>query len=282
METKRETPPGYLKHFLITSANRARDQRSQSEDYFLVDSHTGLLGVFDSVGGRDQGRLVSHLAGKTIAAAWQCLSPAQRQGSPAQLEASLQVLIRQADTAIASLVIPQAQRRPATTSALSVLSWQAQEAYVTIAHIGDSRVYLLREGQSLQCLTQDNGYFPFAVRHGRLTREEALRIEQAENASDLSPEDQAHFARRNKIMCAVGWTDFPHIQMHSLALMPGDCVLLCTDGVHDNLTDQEIEEVLRGSVEASAQRLVSAAYHRSQQTHLRAKPDNISAIIAQH
>ena len=95
-------------------------------------------------------------------------------------------------------------------------------------------------------------------------------------------DDTALVERRNKITCAVGWTDFPRIQTCSLALLPGDRILLCTDGVHDNLTDQEIEEVLRGTDEASAQRLVSTAYHRSQQTHFRAKQDDISAIVALH
>jgi serine/threonine protein phosphatase PrpC len=266
--------------FLIDSANKAREQRSQSEDYILVDPDTGLLGVFDAVGGRDNGRLVSHLAGKTIASVWQSLSQETQKAPPTQLEASLQELIRQADTTIAGLMIPPEQRRPATTVALSVLSFQQAQAYLTLAHIGDSRVYLLRAGLHLQRLTEDHGYFPFAVRHGRLTQEEALRIEQAEHESSLSPGDQTHFARRNEITCAVGWTDFPRIQTCSLALIPDDCVLLCTDGVHDNLTDQEIEEVLRGSDGTSAQRLVNAAYHRSQQTHFRAKQDDISAIVA--
>ena len=45
--------------FLIDSANQKQEHRSQSEDYVLVDPNTGLLGVFDSVGGRDKGRLVS-------------------------------------------------------------------------------------------------------------------------------------------------------------------------------------------------------------------------------
>ncbi len=270
------------KRFLIDSANQAREQRSQSEDYILVDPDTGLLGIFDAVGGRDNGRLVSHLAGKTIASAWQSLPQETRKAEPSQLESSLQALIRQADTTIAELVIPPEQRRPATTVALGVLSFQQTQVYLTIAHIGDSRVYLLRAGQHLQRLTEEDGYFPFAIRHGRMTEEEALRIEQAEYESSLSTEDQTHFARRNEITCAVGWTDFTRIQTRSLALVLGDCLLLCTDGVHDNLTDQEIEEVLRGSNETSAKLLVSAAYHRSQQTHFRAKRDDISAIVAHY
>jgi serine/threonine protein phosphatase PrpC len=264
---------------LIEHANQPREQERQSEDYILVTD--GLLGVFDSVGGRDKGRLVSHLAGKVIAAAWRSLSGAERQRPPEQLESVLQALIRQADTAIAELPIPPEHKRPATTAALCALSTHQGQAYATVAHIGDSRVYLLRAGQPLRRLTKDNGYFSFAVRHQQLTEEEALRIEQAEQAEDLLPEQQAHFARRNTITCAVGWSDFPRIQTSSLALFPGDRVLLCTDGIHDNLTDREIEEILLAATdEPGAQSLVNAAMERSQQAHFRAKRDDMSAIVA--
>ena len=267
--------------FRIDSANQPREQGRQSEDYVLVTD--GLLGVFDSVGGRDQGRLVSHLAGKTIAAHWQALAEASRQSPPEQLANVLQTMLRQADTTIAELPILPEHKRPATTAALCVLSVHQDQTYATIAHVGDSRIYLLREGQTLQRLTKDHGYFPFAVRQQKLTEEEALRIEQAGLADDLSPDDLAHFARRNRITCAIGWSDFPFIPTRSLPLHPGDHILLGTDGLHDNLTDREIEEILRVSGESGAQCLVSAAYRRSQQRDtLRAKPDDISAIVARY
>jgi serine/threonine protein phosphatase PrpC len=265
--------------FRIDSANQPREQGCQSEDALLVTD--GLLGVFDSVGGRDQGRLVSHLAGTTIMERWQALTEAERKAPPEHLADVLQTLLQQADTTIAALRIPAEQKRPATTAALCVLSVYQTLAYVTLAHIGDSRIYLLREGQALQRLTKDHGYFPFAVRHRKLTEEDALRIEQAEQADNLSPDDLPHFDRRNRITCAIGWSDFPFIPTCSLPLHPGDRILLCTDGLHDNLTDQEIEKILRASGEADAQDLVSAAYWRSQQKGtLRAKPDDISAIVA--
>ncbi|GCE15093.1 hypothetical protein KTT_49520 [Tengunoibacter tsumagoiensis] len=190
-------------------------------------------------------------------------------------------MIHTADKAIASLEIPPEEKRPATTAALVVLSLQQDQVYATTAHIGDSRIYLLRS-EALQRLTEDNGYFPFAVRRGIITKEASRQIEQAERASDLSPEEQAHFARRHQITCAVGWSDFPRIQTRSLALVPGDTLVVCTDGVHDNLTDHEIATVLHQSDENKAQRLVSAAYQRSQQMHFRAKPDDITAIVVSY
>src|SRR5207245_6604256 len=141
---------------------------------------------------------------------------------PEHLTPVLHTLLQQADTTIAELSIPEEQRRPATTAALCALSTHQGLTSATIAHVGDSRVYLLREGQALQRLTKDHGYFPFAVRHQKLSEEEALRIEQAEQADDLSSDEQDHFAQRNKITCAIGWSDFTFIPVRSLLLHPGD------------------------------------------------------------
>lgn len=279
MEQPRSAFRPFLHHFLVESACRAHNQRAQSEDALLIDGETGLLGIFDAVGGRDRGRQVAQLASQTIAAAWHSLAKEEEQRSCSHLEERLPSLIQQADTAIASLALPPEEKRPGTTAVLGVLSWQQTQASLTVAHIGDSRAYLLRAGQPLQRLTEDHGYFSFAVQHGRLTSEEGTRIEQAERKHDLSSDELEHFARRNKITCAVGWSDFSHIPARTIALRPGDCLFFCTDGVHDNLTDREIEAVLGDAGEPSAQRLVNAAYERSHQDHLRAKPDDISVIV---
>jgi serine/threonine protein phosphatase PrpC len=264
--------------FLVNHANQPRDPDKPSEDYVLVTPH--LLGVFDSVGGRDNGRLVSHLAGETISAFWQSLPETERKAPPEQIEHVLQAAIQQADTAIAELPIPAEQRRPATTLALCVLSISQGQAYVSVAHVGDSRVYLARLGQPLRRLTIDHGYFRFAVRRKLLAEEDAWRIEQVEHREDLSQEDQTHFERRHHITCAVGWSDFPMIPVSSHPLLPGDQVILCTDGLHDNLTDREIEALLQTNNQAAALQLINAASQRSQQTHIRAKRDDISAIVA--
>jgi protein phosphatase len=133
----------------------------------------------------------------------------------------------------------------------------------------------------LHRLTEDDGYFPFAIQKGWLSQENSVRIEQAMHTFSLSEEDLKHFHLRNKITCAVGWSDF---QAHTgtLPLLDGDHLLFCTDGIHDNLTDLEIEAALKkGPMATSARRLVYTAHRRShQQGHLRAKPDDISAVVA--
>jgi PPM family protein phosphatase len=251
--------------------------QKESEDAVLVVE--GLLGLFDSVGGRDQGRRIAPLASTTVAASWQRISERERRETPEQQTAVVANLLREVDTTIAALDIPPEHRRPATVAVLCAYELAPDQARMSIAHLGDSRIYLLRQGSPLQRLTRDHGYFSFAVRRGLLTEEEATRIEQATRAEDLSTEDLLHFQRRNEITCGLGWSDFPHIPTSSQVLLPGDGVLLCTDGVHDNLTDKEIEQCLRTCPERSAHRLVAAAYERSLEHHVRAKRDDISAVV---
>ena len=122
--------------------------------------------------------------------------------------------------------------------------------------------------------------FSFALRKGWATEEDLLRIEQATSSTNLSAEDLKHFDRRNKITCALGWEEFQVAHTSSIDLISDDRILLCTDGIHDNLTDNEIEELLRkGPVAASAQQLVQSACQRSQEQQRRSKPDDMSAIV---
>ncbi len=260
----------------IVSSSKAEKQAEASEDYVLVDRRRGLVGVFDGIGGRGNGRLAARVGAQTIHARWKDLA----ETIQTQIESVLQELIKEADEQVSLLEVPADQRRPATTVALAVLIADREGTVLSSAHVGDSRIYLLREGQGLQRLTEDHGYFSFACQKGWVGQEEALRIEQATEETRLSETDLGHFRKRNKITCGVGWKDFSAVPTHSIELVLGDRIVLCTDGIHDNLTDQEIASYLgTGQVRTSAQRLVRAAYRRSQQGQRRSKPDDMSALI---
>jgi protein phosphatase len=270
------------KTFMCVGSNKAGNQThpAENEDCLLVDRRRSLFGVFDGIGGRGNGRLASGLAVHTIRTGWKRLYKAALLAEKAQIEVMLQNLLEQAHEQIAALAIPLVQKRPATTAVLAMLGANSEGAWMTSASVGDSRLYLLREQHDLQRVTEDDGYFPFAVRKGWLRQEDARRIEQATASSVFSAADLQHFNKRNKITCALGWEEFQAAQTKTLALCPGDRILLCTDGIHDNLTDHEMEVLLRkGAFATSAQRLVRAAYRRSQQEQMRAKPDDMSAVI---
>jgi len=73
------------------------------------------------------------------------------------------------------------------------------------------------------------------------------------------------------------------VHIDQISIGPGDRILLCTDGIHDNLTDREIEEIVRRGARSTAARvLVEHAVQRSRQassTTMRAKPDDMSAVV---
>ena len=116
-----------------------------------------------------------------------------------------------------------------------------------------------------------------------MKEEDAYRIDQVMRADQLSDTEFSYFRLRGGITQALGGPVPPVIHVNNVALRPGDRVLLCTDGIHDNLTDQEIETILRSTFRTSTARiLVEHALHRSREersTTIRAKPDDMTAAV---
>jgi protein phosphatase len=130
--------------------------------------------------------------------------------------------------------------------------------HLQIVHVGDSRAYLLREGQ-LHRLTRDHTYVQLLVDSGQLTKEEA-----------------AHFCARHVLVNALGgFDDEVEVDVDQLELASGDRLLLCSDGLTDLVDDAEICRVLvesRESAEA-ARRLVDTALARGGR-------DNVTVVVA--
>jgi PPM family protein phosphatase len=126
-----------------------------------------------------------------------------------------------------------------------------------LAHVGDSRAYRLRGG-ALERLTVDHSFVAELVAAGALTEEEARAHEQ-----------------RNVITRALGIR--PEVEptvTGPLAVEPGDVFVLCSDGLHDPVRDEEIAEALAGAAPlAAAERLVALARERG-------GPDNITVAVA--
>ncbi|HXZ86351.1 MAG TPA: SpoIIE family protein phosphatase, partial [Myxococcota bacterium] len=116
-----------------------------------------------------------------------------------------------------------------------------------LAHVGDSRIYLLRGGR-LRALTLDHSMVADLVAYRRLSRAAALRHPQ-----------------RHVITRALGVQPVLEPDVGSLLLEPGDLFLLCTDGISSALDDDEIAEVLRAAdpaLEGAADRLIALANDR--------------------
>ena len=140
------------------------------------------------------------------------------------------------------------------TTVVALCFGEGGEAWV--AHVGDSRLYLLRDG-SLDALTTDHSLVAEMQRDGFLSPEEA----------------QVH-PRRNELLRSLGAELDVEIDIERFEVEAGDCYLLCTDGLCGVLEDAEIQALLEDSVpEAAAELLVAAANERG-------GPDNVTVQIA--
>jgi protein phosphatase len=127
---------------------------------------------------------------------------------------------------------------------------------MSIAHVGDSRAYLLRTG-ALEQLTRDHSLVAEQVRRGILTPQQADRSEM-----------------QSVLIRALGTQEDVEVDADEFGLMNGDIVLLCSDGLTRMVTDPEIASTLltQADAQSAAERLVSLANENGGE-------DNITVVV---
>jgi PPM family protein phosphatase len=268
----------------------------RNEDSFLIEEDSGLVAVFDGVGGSAAGEIASQTAKCATLQGWKGAIRQIHKGRYIRrfLEDSdkidfytlLQNIIEHADELIRSDGVKEAGTDDlATTVAIAALCRVSEknEYCMVYAHVGDSRVYLLREHEPLKRLTADDGLLGKLVENELVNEADAYRIDQAKDADELSDAEFSYFRLRGGITQALGGPFPPEIHISQIPISIGDRILLCTDGIHDNLTELDIEEILRKAPRnAAARLLIEHALLRSRQERhisIRAKPDDMSAIV---
>lgn len=230
-------------HFAKSDIGR---KRPQNEDCFLADPSLGLYIVCDGMGGGNAGEVASRMAIEIILTHVQ--SPADagtgetEADDPNLTPATNQLAhaIRAANAAVfrASWEQPK-YAGMGTTVAAARLSGHS----LSIAHVGDSRVYLIREG-AIQALTADHSWVAEQVAQGYMTEEEAER----------SP-------RRNIVTRALGVESTVGIDVTEMPVFTGDLLLLCSDGLTRDVRCGDILRTLEddGSLHEKTDRLISLA-----------------------
>jgi PPM family protein phosphatase len=269
---------------------------SRNEDSYFIEHEGGLVAVFDGVGGSAAGEIASQTARRASRRRWHEELHEIQQRSPLKkgiINCSatdyctvLQRLIETADEEVRTEGAREAGTDDlATTVAMAMLCQHPEGNDYTLfyAHVGDSRLYLLHENGPLKRLTTDDGLLGRLVESQMVQEEDARRIDQAMRSEELSEVEFSYFRLRGGITQALGGPVPPTIHIDQIPIMIGDRILLCTDGVHDNLTDNEIETILRNSSrDAAARNLVTHSLYRSREERhitVRAKPDDMSAIV---
>lgn len=142
----------------------------------------------------------------------------------------------------------------------TVVAVIAEAHELVIAHVGDSRAYLLHKGGLYQ-LTEDHSFVNVLKKHGQITAEEAK-----------------HHPKRNMVVRAVGTSESVEVDLIDTPWAEGDVLMLCSDGLTDMVDDREIGIILSSTtmgIEEKADRLVDMALDAG-------GVDNISLILLEH
>jgi len=235
----------------VGSATHAGRARESNEDRLLSDAANGIFLVVDGMGGHAAGEIAADIALREI-----------RETLMGSGEAA-PVAIRQAITKANNCILATAHENPAWSGMACVLTVAVLDGdSVTWGHVGDSRLYLIHGGL-LRKLTRDHS-----------------PIGEREDRGDLSEQEAMRHPRRNEVFRDVGSVprrpdEENFIATGSDLFPPDSALLLCSDGLTDALTAEELRTILDsfdGDAEAIARQLIAAANQRS-------GADNVSVVF---
>src|SRR5579864_1273951 len=234
--------------------------RTNNEDNFGYDLRYGIFVVCDGMGGQAAGEVASKLGVDVLLTYFR---HAAESGEYQQVGAPLEGLSRDA-LALASAVrlanrtiyeTGQKQEGSAGMGSTVVAALVKGNA-LAIAHVGDSRIYLVRHGV-IQQLTQDHSLVMEQVRLGYITLEQAQKSEM-----------------QNIILRALGTEEAVEADIEDLIALPGDVLLMTSDGLTRHVQDEEILEIMQrpGDLEHKCSDLVQTAKDRG-------GDDNITCLL---
>ncbi|HEV3402544.1 MAG TPA: Stp1/IreP family PP2C-type Ser/Thr phosphatase [Acidimicrobiales bacterium] len=220
--------------------------RESNEDRYLTRDDVGLFAVADGVGGHQAGEVASQMSVETLEEAFE--EPTTE---------GLVTAVKEANQAVWHLAQSASEKRGMGTTLTAVALVQEDgEEHLAVANVGDSRAYLFQQGELTQ-LTEDHSLVEELYRDGQISREEA----------EVHPQ-------RSIITRALGME--PEIEVDSWQLIPyrGDRILLCSDGLTNEVSDERIESTLRriSDPQEVAQELV-------RQARANGGNDNITVVV---
>ena len=223
--------------------------RSGNEDSFLLNCAGGLFIVADGMGGHAAGEVASEMAVQIVDKELGSL----RGLSDADAAARMRTAIRKANAAIFERTLAEHDKRGMGTTATVMVLFSRR---YLIGQVGDSRAYLLREGDLLQ-LTKDHSY-----------------VQEQVDAGLLTPEQARTHPYSNVITRCVGANEDVAPDIYFGNLERGDVVLLASDGLTGMLEDQQLATIMSGeeNPETCVNKMIADANRRG-------GLDNITAIV---
>ena len=204
-------------------------QRSANEDSLVL--RPPFFAVADGMGGARAGEVASAIAAEAF-------EGASAAGEAA--EAQLARLLREANRRIYDLAVTDESHRGMGTTLTAA---KVHDEEVSLAHVGDSRAYRMRDG-GLEQITRDHSL-----------------VAELERSGQITPEAAEHHPQRSIITRALGPEPDVEVDTYTLSARDGDLFLLCSDGLTSMISDDEVAAILRTSatLDEAADALIKAA-----------------------
>ena len=218
-----------IKFFAATDVGR---QREHNEDNFLIDPALNLFVVADGMGGHAAGEVASQIAvhevSRVARESTELIKRFEKEGKAEDRTAILAAMEHAIQSACAAIFhrgqAEQEKRGMGTTTSLLLIAGDRG----FIAHVGDSRVYMLRQGLVHQ-LTEDHSLINELVRRGKIKKDQI--------------EGTPYAKYKNAVTRAVGAYESVEVDALDFEVLPGDQFLLCSDGLHAYLKDTDLPEI---------------------------------------
>lgn len=270
-----------VEHFTISGSTEKNYEKSgDNQDAILEDSNKGLMAVFDGMGGHAAGREAAETAKRAFESSFSTdeFKPPSEKSKQKYGDMPSAYAAEEMTRALerADREIKDSGTGGGTTVAAVIGFKNAEgQAKAVIGHVGDSRVYRLSPDGKLEHLTLDDSEAIETVAKQRgVTPQEAQRFLAATDDRKDIPNNL------NVITNSLGSENMePHVGV--VDVNPGDIIFATSDGIHDNLTDREIQRIIEESSnpQEAVARLTQRAGETSQMDFARSKDDDRSVVM---
>jgi protein phosphatase len=239
----------------VASKTHEGKQRPKNEDSCYVSPDERVFVVADGMGGALGGARASKLTVEAVAQLWDDRRP--HSTDTEAIKQWLQDAVALANRSVFSVAEQDASVRGMGTTV--VVAVQSEDHKLQIAHVGDSRAYLVRKGKPT-LLTQDHSVVQEMVRAGRLTEEQAR----------INP-------YKNLITRCLGHDDKVEVDLTPVEVKEEDWIVLCTDGLPTVLRDEQI-----GSLVGQQEDPALACGELVDKTLDGGAPDNVTVVVVRY
>ena len=243
----------------LTDVGRVREH---NEDAIGTNLDTGLLVLADGMGGYNAGEVASGIAVRTVLefVADACEREERSSADPETQQMRQSIILRDAITRANKIIHQTARSQPQCEGmGTTIAACLFYDNRVSIAHVGDSRIYRLRGGQFEQ-----------------LTMDQSL-LQELVDRSYYSQEEAARSTNRNYVTRALGVEPTVQVEIQEDQALPGDIYLLCSDGLPDMVEDEDIHltiSTFNANLQVVGQQLIQLSNDHGGK-------DNVSVILAQ-